>query len=334
MNDLDIRINEDLRALAAETQTDIGELSPETIDELAGKRSAYRDDRPGAEARRDALADRRHLELALMPLASQQIFVHRVARASAGAVATLGAAGLFVGMWEPNLLRVADYFIPGPLSLPLIAFALAFKVLATYVVAGWIAERVYEKRMRESLAVSGDAYEDIEALARGPRDHARALLDRVDGWSTALPLLGVATLAPLLAFMTIGGVEASMYRYHLVDYASYARLDGSLILLAAGIGVGAIIAFAVGRACDRSHRTLGQPLALRVFEHPGVVGAAVVAGLIVMAMLGDAFRGLHAGHMPTASARFALAGLGTFSVTAAAAWAMLWHRRREKARMG
>lgn len=332
MNDLDTRINDDLGALAAETQQGIGELSD--IDELVDQRSAYRDDRPGAEARRSALIDKRRLELALLPLASQQIFVHRVARASAGAFATLGAAALFVALWAPNLIRMADYFVPGPLTLPLITVGVAFKVLAVYVIAGWIAARYFERRMRESLEVAGDdVYEDIEALAHGPMDHARELLRKVDGWSVSLPLLGVATLAPVLALMTVGGVEGSMYGFGFARYAGYVDLDGNLILLAVGIGVGACIALAIGRACDRSHRTLARPLMLRIFEHVGVIGAAVVAGLIALAILGEAFRGLQFGHLPTGEVRLALAVIGTVAVTAAGAWAMLWNRRREKRRL-
>jgi hypothetical protein len=331
MNDLDIHIKSDLSALGEETRQKIGEFS-ETVA-LLDRRPAYRDDRPGAEARRDALADRRRLELALMPMAVGRMFAHRVSRAAAGAVATASAAVLFMGLWEPDLVRLAEFMIPTRLTITLISLGVIIAILTGYILAGWIAERVFERHMRESLLTTGDAYEDLDALAAGPLERARQINRRVDGWSVMLPLLGIATLAPVSAFVSLGTFESSLYGLGLADFASYANVGGDLVLLALGVLAGAVVAFTVGRACDRSHRTLARPVALRVFGHAGALIAGLAIGLVVLALLGSTFTGLRVGHLPPSETRLLLAVAGTLAVTGPAAWAMLWYRRRETRRL-
>jgi hypothetical protein len=332
-SDIDSHINQDLSLLAEETRRGIGELAGvATI--LAGKQPAYRDDRPGAEARRDALLGRRRLELALMPLALERAFVHRVSRAAAGGIASLCAAAIMVGLSQPGLIRLADLMIPGVVSLTLASVAIVVAILAAYIVGGWVAERVFERRMRESFETSGEPYRDLDALARGPIDRARDLARRADGWAIGLPLLAVATLAPLLAFLSLSGIIYSMRSVHsFADLAAVVVLNGDLIWLAIGMAAGGIVAVAVGLGCHRERGSLEQPRALRWLGHVAVLPLALVAGLALLVPVGDALHATQSHQYVSITTRLIIAGGGTLAVTAAAACTLLWHRRREQRRL-
>ena len=82
MSSLDSLITSDLAALGDDSRR-----SPTALDDALQTTNMYRDDRPGAEARRDALADERRRELVMMPLTLSHVFAHRVGRAAAGASA-------------------------------------------------------------------------------------------------------------------------------------------------------------------------------------------------------------------------------------------------------
>src|SRR5690606_13113931 len=64
MSSLDTLISGDLAALGEDSRR-----SPLAIDDALRTTNMYRDDLPGAQARRDALADERRRELFMMPLA-------------------------------------------------------------------------------------------------------------------------------------------------------------------------------------------------------------------------------------------------------------------------
>lgn len=330
MNDIDTQINRDLSTLAGETRRGLGDFT-EVAALIDGCRSAYRDNRPGAEARRGALLERRHLELALMPLSLERAFVHRVSRAAAGGVAALCALAIVVGLSEPALVEVADMMVPGRITFSLVSLAAAVVILFGYIAAGWVAERAFERRVREALATSGDPHRDLDALARGPLDHARALVRRADGWAVALPLLAVATLAPLLAFLSMASLSFTRRPiYDLWELSRVAVGTGDLLYLTIGMAAGAVVAVALGRACRAEHLSLEKPRALALLEHPIVVVVAVVAALALVAVLGQTFDALHAGHSIPGFARAVLAAGGTLVVVAPAAWGLLWYRRREQ----
>jgi hypothetical protein len=331
--DIDSHIDQDLSLLADETRRGLGAQGGVAAI-LAGAQSAFRDDRPGAEARRDALLGRRRLELALMPLSLERAFVHRVSRSAAGGVASLCAAAIMVGLSQPGLIRLADLMIPGVATVTLASVAVAVAVLVAYIVGGWVAERVFERGMRESFETSGEPYRDLDALARGPIDRARELARRADGWAIGLTLLAVATLAPLLAFLSLSGILYAMRSvYSLADLAVVVGSTGDLAWLALGMTAGAVVAVAVGRGCEREHRSLERPRAVRWLDHVAVLPLALVAGLALLVPVGDALQATQSHQYVSIGSRLLIAAGGTLAVTAAAAWALLWHRRREQRRL-
>src|SRR5262249_25475041 len=133
--------------------------------------------------------------------------------------------------------------------------ALAVAAVAkVYVIATWIAERMFEHRMRAALKLAGDVHADLDRLATGPLDVARGLVRSVDGWAIGLTLAGAIAVAVLLGFVTfvIGGYSGSFgLRSFWVSRQPIADNAG-LLLVALAVGVG--FASAVGRACDREHR--------------------------------------------------------------------------------
>src|ERR1041384_7530466 len=104
------------------------------IDASLHTTGVYRDDRPGAEAKRNSLADVRRRELALMPLTLSHTYAHRVARATAGAAATLAAVALFAALTEERIVRALAPWFPGIAIVFFTILAIAF-VLTSYVVA-------------------------------------------------------------------------------------------------------------------------------------------------------------------------------------------------------
>src|SRR5688572_32869498 len=84
MSNLEKMIARDLAALGENSRRDLPAL-----DDALKTTDAYRDDQPGAKARRDALADDRRRELVLMPLTLAHVFAHRLGRAAAGGMAVL-----------------------------------------------------------------------------------------------------------------------------------------------------------------------------------------------------------------------------------------------------
>lgn len=159
---LDAQINADLSLLGAASKAGLPDIDETfaAIDSIGG--GAYRDGTAGAEARRDELLAARRLELALMPLSTGRVFVHRVARIAAGATASIAAMFVIVIVADPMLLSLLGFFIPD-LTLSLIGVGTLSAALAAYVLAGLIAERVFDRRMRAALESSGDAFEDIDS---------------------------------------------------------------------------------------------------------------------------------------------------------------------------
>jgi hypothetical protein len=330
----DIVLTSDLTALGDDSRREPVPFA-ESLRSLGVPGGVYRDDRPGAEARRDALAEQRRRELATMPLALSRVFVHRVSRA-AGGVAALGCAlTLALLIADPLLLRIASWLVPG-LDLTLLAALSGVAVLGAYVVAGWIAERVFESRMAKAIATrGGDAYADLDHLAESPIDVARALVRRVDGWSIGLGVAGLTAVAAIYGYAAF--MVTAMFPF---DYAwSQPMLIGSHPIAASiGVVVGAIIigvaaALWLGRNCDRSHGRAEPPAAIRWLGHWAMVPVGTVLGMVA---LYGSFRGLHA-HVNAiqdidSGQRLVLCVAGVASIFMLVAWGALWLRRRENAR--
>ena len=306
------------------------------IDASLHTTGVYRDDRPGAEAKRNSLADVRRRELALMPLTLSHTYAHRVARATAGAAAILCSLGLLVVLDDRLLMRMAAVFIPGFAIGMYAMISIAF-VLCAYVVATWIAEYKFAVRMRELVSKGGDIYSDLDQLAVGPFAVAAEKVRRLDQLSITLPLAGIALLVPLLGFVGfIGALSFGMPNHYgrtIEMFTAMASEIGPVIL---ALGGGVTLAILVGRACAREHRaSVVAPDSVRILGHWSMLIVALVVGaMVLVGMMVCGFRMANAHHPPSNEARMALALGGEIAIMLPVTWLLLWWRRRERARLG
>ena len=318
MSTIDNMIERDLKALAENSRLDVPAL-----DEALRTTNAYRDDRPGAEARRDALADERRRELVLMPLTLSHVFAHRLGRAAAGGMAVLCSAVLIAMLVDPLLMRFAAWFVPG-LNIGMLATIAALAILAAYVVASWIGEAWFARKMRASIQTGDDAYRDLDHLARGPLEIAQAAVHKVDGWSVGLFLAGAASIS-----LTFGYVVVLVGMQHTLSTAwslnalydsGTVQRNIELLVLAIG-GCGAASAVLVRNASFA--RVMGSWPVL------------VVAGVVGIATM---YQGIHLlltwrRDWPSLEQRTLLALGSTIALFLPMAWSLLYWRRREQARI-
>jgi hypothetical protein len=322
------RLAQDLAALGADNRRGLAEL-----DDVLRTSSVYRDDRPGAEARRDALAEDRRRELAMMPLALAHVFAHRVARAAAGGAAMLCALVLVAMLLDPMTMRLATFAVPG-LDIGMCITLSAGFILATYILVTWIAEARFARRMRAAITTRGDAYRDLDRLATGPLDVGYALIRRADGWAVGLSLAGVVSLVPIVGYLLIVG---EMFHPMSVAYSETFVLRSHAVTsnissLLSPISCGLAVAIFVGIASAREHRFGAR--ATRVLGHWSVLPIGILVGLVSLyvtfRMIGryDAFRIL-----PTVHQGKHVAYLGVAAILIPAMWFVLWWRGRERARI-
>lgn len=318
-------IDSDLRALADDSARGLPDFA-ETAARLAGGGSPYRDDRPGAEARRRALVESRLIEVALMPLALERVYVHRVARAAAGGAALLGAAAVMVGVLDPWTGRVMQILSGMPLAI-LAPVLIGFATLAAYVLAGLLAEHHVERRLRDTVRTRGELYTDIDHLESArPLDEVRRMVNGLDAVAVALPLLGaslgLAVCGFLMAFYFLPGNQmASAAYYSLGPVALVTVLS---------------IAFVIdlARACVRERSSPSRPPLLAAAEHWGTLLAGGLVGAFVLwygARVVDAVR--FAGLVPGEGKRLLLIAAAVAAVVLPLTWALLWLRRREQRRV-
>lgn len=320
-----LTIESDLRALAEDSARGLPDFA-ETAARLAGAGDPYRDDRPGAEARRRALVEDRLVEVALMPLALERVYVHRVARSAAGAAALVAAAAVMVGVLDPWSARMMA-IVSG---MPLAVFApvlIGFASLGAWIVASLIAERAVERRLRDAVSTGADLYRDIERLeAAGPLVQVRRMVGAVDGPATALPLLGATLAVAVCGFLTAF--------FFVPAQAMASAAHASLVPL--GLVTALAVAFAVdlGRACARERRSLARPAVLALAEHWGMLVASGLVGSFVLwygARVVDRVRFL--GAVPGDGMRLLLLLAAVAAVALPATWVLLWLRRREERRL-
>jgi hypothetical protein len=330
MSSLDSLITSDLAALGDDSRRNLVGL-----DDALRTTNMYRDDRPGAEARRDALADERRRELVMMPLQLSHIFAHRVARAAAGATAIVCTLAIVAMLSDPLLLSFAVYFVPSMTSygnLESLGLILALVVLGAYVLAMWFAQGWFARRMRDAIRTGDDPYRDLDALARGPAEVAQQALRRVDGLALGLTFAGATALAVTLGYIfvivdTFAGYPYS-WSYRGIMHA--AALEKNLgMLIAALVAVG-VAAFVIARASRLSESKL-----LARLGHWSTLAIAFAIGLAT------AYVGLHTliairirESLPSDDLRFLLALGTTVAIGLAAAWCLLWLRRREQRKSG
>ncbi len=315
----------DLRALADESARGLPDHA-ETSSWLAGGGSPYRDDRPGAEARRRALLEDRLLEVALMPHALQRVYVHRVARAVAGGAALLGAAVIMVAVFDPWTARVLMMLSGMPLAI-LSPVLIGFLTLHAYILAGVVAEHHIERVLRASIKTGGDLYGDIDRLeAARPLDRVRRMVHGVDAASVALPLLGASmgltVCGFLMAFYFLPG--------HLMASAAYYSL-GPVSLVTV---LSTAFAIDLARACARERKSPSRPALLALAEHWGTLVAGGLIGAFVLWYGARVVEGVRfAGLVPSEGKRLLLIAAAVAAVVLPFTSALLWLRRREQRRV-
>lgn len=329
MNQLDDTLRADFTALREATARDLPEFAW-TAAQLTGATGPYRDDQPGAEARRRRAREQWLRELALMPLASERIFVHRVARAAAGGVALLAvtfAVLASMDVWTQRLV----YALFGQPTAALTAALLAGAVLAAYVAGGLIAERHYERHLRRHLAGADDDALDPRTAsdrlaAAGPEQHTRALIDRVDAAAIALPLAGVTGAGLLLGLL---------FFFSDPGYSALALVTEARFVLVKAVALGVVVAVALAIACTRERRAVDRSPVLRTAEHWLTLAAGITAILACLWYAARVAFGLQAFHIiPDRGTSILLGALGVIALVVPTAWVLLRLRRREHRRLG
>lgn len=322
---VDALIASDLAALGTENRRDQGSL-----DALLRSSGVYRDDSAGTEARRDALAHLRRRELATLPLALAHVFARRVARAAAGGAAFVGAIFMLAGM--AGAYQGADA-VWGPI-MPRRALAVAVfanLVLGVYIVATWLAERAFERRMRAAIAVTGDAHADLDRLGEGPLEAGRRLVERADRWAIGLVIAGATASAVMLGAILALGASSARWHGGMQAVAHNAEL---LATVAAG---GLIVALGLAHACRQERWAVQPAWWMRLLSHWAVPVVAVSALIYVVGHADEAVQQLSArspaAALPDLGWRLRIAIGGGLAVLALVSWAVLAWRRREHARL-
>jgi len=327
----ELMITTDLTALAADSRREL----PSIAETMPGA-GVYRDDRASAAAKRDAVADERRRELAVMPLALAHTFAHRIGRAAAGGTAIAGAVLISVLFAEAWITRFAAQVIPG-LSLPLIVALLAGAVVLAYALGTAIAEAVFARRMERAIATSSDPHADLESLAIGPVAAGRELVRRADRWSIALALGGLVAAVPLVSYLVfaLGMSRSPAAMMMSVTALTTAEVHATLDAMGVAIALGLTLAALIAHACDREHRRAALPRWVERVGHWSMLPIAFVLGLVVLlASVRATFDHRSSGSMPSFAWMTLLAIGSVASTLLPAAWGLLWWRRREHARLG
>lgn len=326
-------ITGDLAALSADSRRGLRPFAEMMPSVSAG---VYRDDRASAEAARNARADECRRELALMPMALAHTFAHRVGRAAAGGAAIAGSVVLAAVLSEAWLTRLAAEIVPG-LGLPLIVALLGGAVVLAYALGTAIAEVVFARRMERAIATSADPHADLETLAAGPIAAGHELVRKVDRWSIALALGGLIAVVPLVsylafAFAVIRSPAAEMLSVHALERVPVGYgVDVMMAVIAGGLALAALVA----QACDRERTRAGLPAWVERLGHWIMVPLGFVLGLVVLIASLRMARAFQLHGTQAATSALVLLTMGSVaSIFMPAAWALLWWRRREHARLG
>lgn len=323
-NTVDKTIARDLAALGENSRRDI----PPLEDNHALRRAdAYRDDRPGAEARRNELFDQRRRELVLLPLAFARVYAHRVARIAGG------AAGLLVGF--VTLAILADYDVghgvleklPGITATTYGAVAAA-GILACYIAGLLYGDRRFERAMRDAISPRGDdVYSDLDHLARGPLDVARAALAKVDHAAVGVTFAGLAAAILATGFAcAAAGVGHERLDGGFVQIVGLGRLASNVSLTGVFIIAGSVIGWLLARGMGRAGR-IGALLAT-AGSHVATLSTAVVFGVLALVRTNDILT------TRRSEAASSLIAFWSIAILCGLAWLVLWVRRREHARLG
>jgi hypothetical protein len=332
-NTVDSTVARDLAALGENSRRDIPALDTAHALRSPNTGDAYRDDRPGAEARRNALAEERRRELVLMPLTLAHVFAHRLGRIAAGGMAVAVSAVMMLLVFDPLLMRFAAWVVPG-LNVGLLITLAALAIIGSYVIASWIGEYWFARRMRIAIATSTDAYEDLEQLAQGPIDIAQRAVRRLDGWSVGLFLAGAASITLVFGYLVIivGKTHDISHAWSIIGILDTGALQRNLGGLAIAVTTAGVIALVLGRACARE-QTLASTVPRALASWTSLVVAGVV-GVVVSYNTFHLMFGVHRVGLLSERARLALTLGATVAIVLPLAWGTLFWRRREQARVG
>jgi hypothetical protein len=321
---IDDAIRDDAAALTAETARARGDFA-ELRERLLGGGTPYRDSHLAIEQRRQAVLEERRIDLALLPLRLQRVYVHRVARIAAGCVAALCGLALWAQVALPAVFRVRIDIHPR-FTLDLALFGAVAAVLLAYVLGIVTGERLLQRALRRSVMPSRDALADVER--EGPVAETRRLAWRVDPFVVALPLVGAALVVPLLVFVSLLYLDGIRKVYTRLLYLTDANgvLARNIVYLAVAVAVAVALAIGVARGCRRD-----RSLLVRAFGHWGVVAASIVVGLLVLIVGGRSLFLLHVQHVaPAIAERWFLAVGGVLAFFGPCVWGILALRRREQ----
>jgi hypothetical protein len=329
---LDRMITSDLAALETDARRDVPEIAT-----ALRETGVYRDALPGAQARRDSLAEERRVQLALMPLAIAQVFAHRVGRAAAGAMALVVSIGVVMLLADPLLMQLLTWLVPGVgVSIASCAMVAATAILVTYVCATWVAEAWFTRRMRHAIETHADVYSDLDNLARGPIDVAQQLVRKVDGWSVGLVLAGKAAIVTVFGYLMVITSSFLPVSRMLSTTSLFAEraAAGNLGPVIYALVLGCSIAAILGRGCDREHRFGNQTPTMQRIGHWTTLAFGIVIGTIVLLATTRMMLQLRSHTLPTSQHRYLLAIGAEAALLALSGWGVMWWRRRERARLG
>ncbi|WP_437666152.1 hypothetical protein [Sorangium sp. So ce1182] len=248
-------------------------------------RATYRNDEDVARLHIESLLERHRAQVDALPEHLRRIYGRRVARSLAGTVAlggaltaaVLSAAGVIAREVQPS----SDARGAGTVAL-LAAWA---AVAIAYAVGRLLARAKLRDALAREVRRSGDVHSDRARLeAAAPDERARALVEEEERRSIALPLAGVAVLAPLslhLAFHVLRFAASSDLGRLLVDFDGWIVL--SLVLVGHVHAIVAYLSFSYARKLRES--SMDELIATPPPGGPRALGIAILASLIPGAIL-------------------------------------------------
>ena len=331
MSALDSLITSDLAALGEDSRRSLAAL-----DDSFNEKNMYRDDAPGAKARRDALADARRRELAMMPLTISQVFAHRVARAAAGGAAILMSLVAVALLADPALVRYAVYLAPSLIEVGNVEWAMMMAVimlLVVYVIAQWIAQSWFARRMRDAVRISDEPYRDLDTLARGPLEVAQQAARRVDGYALGGMLAGATMLALVFGYVVVilDAFDHQPLTWSFNGLLYEAALVKNIEILAIALTIAGVIAYFIGREAQRAG---GSQLLDMLARRVTAVSALLLVGTTWYLSERIVVRIGRHGYLPSTDERVMLAIAVVLSLLAVVTVVLLWWRRSENRRIG
>jgi hypothetical protein len=271
---------------------------------------------------------------ALGPLG--RAFARRVAQIFGGAAATLCVLAVLVVLQlpvgrasiRPQIIDLIDRAVPWQVVVlrdrATIALLLAVVAIGAGLVGARRADRSFERDVRSR---GGDAL-----------PHARRRLARVDGWSTALAIAGLASIGILFGVVSpaLGDAFWMFFQHH------GARVDAVVALvlheLSVALPVAIEAALVIGALCARESAR-GTSRWLRALEHRVAITAGVALGLITSAAgflldFGVFDVSFPVSRTPPMLVHIGLAVSCIISVLLVASGVVLRRRRAERMRLG